>query len=140
MPLRTIQCMGLGRLLCLGIGIGYGAVVYAHHYFAPEYEREQRGTISGTVAEVNFINPHVQVEIEIVTEEGAREQWFANSVSPHAVSERGWEPHTITAGDLVTIEGFLGRNGAKRVWIQSIVLEAGTVIYPVGRELTADQP
>ena len=36
-------------------------------------------------------------------------------------------------GDRVTLHGNLGSNDSKRLWIQTVTLENGIDIYPVGR-------
>jgi len=109
----------------------------AHHFFAPEYERELRGTIRGVVEVVRYVNPHVQVQI-LVTDSGAKtERWYANTVSPNGIEQRGWLRNTIQPDDMISVEGFLGKDASKRIWIQSITLESGDVLYPVGRESPA---
>ena len=109
----------------------------AHHFFAPEYERELRGTIRGVVEVVRYVNPHVQVQILVADPGGNTQRWYANSVSPSSIEQRGWQRDTIQPDDTISVEGFLGKDAAKRIWIQSIALESGDVLYPVGRESPA---
>ena len=105
-----------------------------HHFFAPEYERDARGTIAGEVISVAYANPHVSIEIAAVLTDGRIETWHANTVGIRSLPGRGWEAGTIKAGQRVTVEGFLGRDGSRRLWIQSIELPSGQQIFPVGRE------
>ena len=86
---------------------------------------------------VRYVNPHVQVQI-LVTDSGAKtERWYANTVSPNGIEQRGWLRNTIQPDDMISVEGFLGKDASKRIWIQSITLESGDVLYPVGRESPA---
>ncbi len=105
----------------------------AHHFFAPEYEREAMITIEAVVTGVSFRNPHVRLDLEVRTSDGTTESWAANSVSPGTVSQRGWLPETISIGDTISLYGNLGSNASRRLWIQAITLADGTEIYPVGR-------
>lgn len=114
---------------CLPLG-----PAFAHHFFATEYERELRGTIVGTVEAVAFTQPHVRVDVRVRDAAGKEEVWSANTVSPSALPQHGWTAATIAVGDIVIVEGFLGRSGSKRIWIQRIAVEGGPEIYPVGRE------
>ncbi|MGI9259843.1 MAG: DUF6152 family protein [Gammaproteobacteria bacterium] len=107
--------------------------IEAHHYFAPEYEREAMVTLEAVVTDVFFGNPHVRLDLEVRANDGTMETWAANSVSPRSVSRRGWQPETIVIGDTVTLYGNLGSNASRRLWIQTITLADGTEIYPVGR-------
>lgn len=121
--------------LAVVVGCFVAQASAAHHFFAPEYERELRGTIEGEVAGVRFANPHVAVDLRVRDASGGLTQWSANTVGPNALRYRGWSADTIKVGDYVVVEGFLGRGGARRIWIQSIVLPNGESIYPVGREV-----
>jgi hypothetical protein len=105
----------------------------AHHYFAPEYEREAMITLEAVVTGIFFGNPHVRLDLEVGADDGTREIWAANSVSPRSLSRRGWLPDTIGIGDTVTLYGNVGSNASRRLWIQTIKLADGTEIYPVGR-------
>ena len=115
------------------------SVAGAHHFFASEYERDTRGTIEGVIVEVAFVNPHVSIAVKVVGDQGEGEGiiWHANTVSPNTVRNRGWEIDTVKVGDRVAVEGFLGRDGALRIWIQSLTLPIGRILYPVGREASA---
>ena len=66
------------------------------------------------------------------------ETWFANTVGRNSLPRHGWHPETISAGDAITVEGFIGSNGSRRIWIQRIDLPGGAQIYPVGRERGRD--
>ena len=105
----------------------------AHHFFATEYEDEQMVTIRGVVTEVRYRNPHVQLLVTVTGEGGGLEVWAANTVGPRSLPRRGWEADTVKTGDVLTLYGNLGRDGAKRVWIQTLSLEGREPIYPVGR-------
>lgn len=110
---------------------GWSARGETHHFFAPEYERDTRATITGRVVSVAYENPHASFTIAI---EGQNETWQANTVGIRGLPDRGWDRDTIKIGQHVAVEGFIGRSGARRIWIQRIELGDGGVIYPVGRE------
>ena len=111
----------------------------SHHTFATEYDRELTVTVEAVVTGVYFKNPHVRVDLLVATDRGGPQVWVANSVSPGALSHRGWLEDTITVGDRLTLYGNLGSNGSKRLWIQTITLADGMEIYPVGRVPERDE-
>ena len=107
--------------------------VRSHHTFATEYDRERMITVDAVVTAVHFRNPHVRLDLLVMTDREEQQVWVANSVSPGALSHRGWLQETISVGDRVTLHGNLGSNDSKRLWIQTVTLENGIEIYPVGR-------
>jgi len=107
--------------------------VRSHHTFATEYDRERMITVDAVVTAVHFRNPHVRLDLLVMTDREEQQVWVANSVSPGALSHRGWLRETISVGDRVTLHGNLGSNDSKRLWLQTVTLENGIEIYPVGR-------
>lgn len=107
--------------------------VRSHHTFATEYERERMITVDAVVTAVHFRNPHVRLDLLVMTDREEQQVWVANSVSPGVLSHRGWLQETISVGDRVTLHGNPGSNDSKRLWIQTVTLENGIEINPVGR-------
>ena len=124
---------GLALVIVTSMGAAWPQGTQAHHYFATEYENQEMISVSGVVEAVRFVNPHVQILVVVHGEEGSEEIWAANSVSPASVSHRGWTADTVMPGDAITLYGNRGRDGAKRLWIQTLTLTDASAIYPVGR-------
>lgn len=106
----------------------------AHHSFAAEFSYDESGTITGAVVEVLFVNPHARYFIAIKDESGKEILWDAQTRSPNALAGVGWSKDTIRVGEQVTIEGNLGRDKARKIWIREIRLESGDVIRPTGEQ------
>jgi hypothetical protein len=119
-------------LAALGLYAVSASHVSAHHSFAAEFSYEDSGTISGKVVEVLFVNPHARYFIAIGEEDGKEILWDAQTRSPNALLEAGWSKDTIRVGQQVTIEGNLGRNETRKIWIREVRLESGEVIRPTG--------
>jgi hypothetical protein len=108
--------------------------VEAHHSFAAEFSYDESGTITGEVVEVLFVNPHARYFVAIEGDGGAEILWDAQTRSPNALLGTGWNKDTIRVGDRVTIEGNLGRDGARKIWIRELRKGAGEVLRPTGEE------
>jgi hypothetical protein len=106
----------------------------AHHSFAAEFSYENTGTISGEVVEVLFVNPHARYFIAIKDAAGQEKLWDAQTRSPNALLNIGWNKDTVRVGERVTIEGNLGRDNAPKIWIRELRKESGEVIRPTGEE------
>ena len=80
-------------------------VAYAHHSAPVFYKVEERATVSGTVTEFRFSNPHAILKLEVVGANGEKEEWTAETTSPSILRRRGWSPESFRPGEKVKLEG-----------------------------------
>jgi hypothetical protein len=111
-----------------------GPRAHAHHSFAAEFSYEESGTITGEVVEVLFVNPHARYFISVKDSSGTEVMWDAQTRSTNALTRSGWNKDAVRLGERVTIEGNLGRNGARKIWIRELKKESGEIIRPTGEE------
>jgi len=74
----------------------------AHHSGAM-FDRSKQLTITGTVKEFNWTNPHASFAIEVMKPDGAGELWGVEMNSPNNLVREGWTRSTIAAGDKVSV-------------------------------------
>jgi hypothetical protein len=85
----------------------------AHHGFAGRYDEEHPVTVSGTVLDFQFINPHSAIIFEVKDKDGKSEQWKAELSGANALHrEDGWSRTTLKPGDKITITGPRNKNGS----------------------------
>jgi hypothetical protein len=106
----------------------------AHHSFAAEFSYDKSGTISGTVVEALFVNPHAHYVIALKDGSGKEILWDAQTRSPNALADVGWNKDTIRVGDEITIEGNLGRDDKRKIWIREVRKATGEVVRPAAEE------
>jgi Family of unknown function (DUF6152) len=106
----------------------------AHHSFAAEFSYDLSGTITGEVVEVLFVNPHARYFIALEGENGQEILWDAQTRSPNALFAIGWNKDTIRVGERITIEGNLGRDNARKIWIREVRKASGETVRPTGEE------
>ena len=104
--------------------------LFAHHSFAAEFSYEENGTIEGEVIEVLFVNPHARFFVAVINEAGEEEIWDTQTSSSVGLTRFGWVKDTLQVGDRVIMEGNLGRNNTRKLWIRQVTLEDGRVITP----------
>ena len=85
----------------------FSNVVFAHHaaagLFSPDVER----TISGTVKQWLFVNPHPALIIDIKNDAGNVETWRVEFAAPRSLTSNfGWNRNTMKPGDQVKIIGY----------------------------------
>jgi len=106
----------------------------AHHSFAAEFSYDKTGTIAGKVVEALYVNPHAHYVVAIKGESGKEVLWDAQTRSPNALAGVGWNKDTIRVGEEITIEGNLGRDDKRKIWIREVRKSTGEVIKPAAEE------
>lgn len=85
--------------------------VSAHHSFQAEYDGSKIVTIKGVVKKVAWVNPHAYVYVASTDDQGKVTNWAFESLSPNALSIRGWSRTSLKEGDQVTVEAYLAKDG-----------------------------
>jgi DNA/RNA endonuclease YhcR with UshA esterase domain len=103
-------------------------VVYAHHSAPVFYKIDERVTVSGTVTEFRFSNPHAILKFEVVDEHGQKQEWTAETTSPSILRRRGWSQTSFKPGEKVKLEGMPSIDGSYLIRITRAFREDGTEI------------
>lgn len=91
---------------CAMILIGFLACVaaFAHHSVG-NFDLYRTVTITGTVSELEWTNPHMWLWVVVSKDDGTVEHWGAEGASPANMNRRaGWTKSTVRPGDAVTVE------------------------------------
>jgi hypothetical protein len=102
--------------------------VPAHHAFAAEYDENKLVTVSGTVARLQWTNPHAWLYVDGKDERGKSHSWRFEMGSPNGLVHRGWKKTELKRGDQITVDGYRAKNGGN-------IANARTVTMPDGRKL-----
>jgi hypothetical protein len=101
------------------------APLLAHHGEA-NYDTEKIVSVKGTVTDFQFINPHVQINLDVKNDKGEIEKWIGEARSPAMLSRYGgWDRNTIKVGDVVTFYGHRTKNGTPFMRLEKIVMPDG---------------
>jgi hypothetical protein len=103
----------------------------AHHSFAAEFDYDLTGTIEGEVIEALYVNPHARYFVAVVDDAGNEQIWDAQTRSTSALTRVGWTRELIKVGDHVVLEGNLGNNNTRKIWIRKATMADGRIITPV---------
>jgi hypothetical protein len=102
---------------------------FAHHGASP-YDTSKLSTLKGTVSDFQFINPHVEISVDVTNEKGKVETWIGEANSPNVLSRHGWDRDIIKKGDTITVIGNQGKNGSKTLRLQKVILSNGKELDP----------
>ena len=97
---------------------------FAHHG-AAAYDTTKTITVRATIADFQFINPHVLLFFEVRGENGTVEKWQGELTSPNHLARTGWTKSSLKPADEVTLTGARAKNGSNALWISKVVLANG---------------
>jgi len=109
--------------------------VYAHHGNSA-YDEARIVTITGTVTEFDFVNPHTQIYLDVKDAKGNVVHWAVESQSPGIMKRNGWSRTSLKPGDQITISLNPAKNGAP---VGFSGKKTGKVVFSDGRELMMDE-
>jgi hypothetical protein len=108
--------------------------VAAHHSFAAEYDGMQPVTVSGSVAKIEWTNPHIHFFVDVKTDAGTIMQWKFEGYPPNMLVRQGWKRDvTLKPGDTITVSGWRAR-------FDPNLGAAREVTFADGRKLNAGPP
>lgn len=110
------------------------------HHGASRWDLESWATISGTVKEFDWGNPHPLLLLDVKNDKGYVETWAVEFHPPNVMSRGlGWTHSTFKPGDQVTIYGHPEKKSVAMVnGLKS--LRPVKVTMAGGQEVTVDPP
>lgn len=96
------------------------SVTLSAHHGQAGYNTTETVTVSGSVSEFQFVNPHSIVNLDVKNDKGVAEAWQGELTSPNHLIRAGWTATTLKPGDQVTMTGFRAKSGANSMWITKI--------------------
>ena len=99
----------------------------AHHSFAM-FDMTKEVTVSGTVKEFQWTNPHAYIQVVSKDAQGRDVEWSMEMGAPMYLYARGWRPSSLRAGMQVTVTLNPLRNGRPGGVVRDVVTADGRQI------------
>ncbi|MBY0497966.1 MAG: hypothetical protein K2Y23_27485 [Cyanobacteria bacterium] len=109
--------------------VASGISIAAHHSFAAQYDRDKPITLKGSITRLEWANPHIYFYVDVADTKGATANWAIEGGAPSTLYRAGWRKDSAKVGDVVTVEGFLARDGSKLVNMQRALLADGRNLF-----------
>jgi hypothetical protein len=119
---RTFAISGVGLMLST-------AAAWAHHSFAAEFDIAKPVTLTGTVTQMEWINPHAWIHIDVKGPDGKTTSWMVEGGSPNILLRRGFTKHSLETGTEIVITGYQAKSGENRANGANITFKDGKRLF-----------
>jgi hypothetical protein len=113
--------------IALGLWALTTAAASAHHSVAGQFDNSKRLQLAGTISRVDWINPHVYLQLDVKDEHGAVTAWRLETLPTAMLRKAGLSKDMIISGGMaVTVDAILARDGtANLAWVLKLTYDDG---------------
>ena len=112
------------------LGLMVATSSWAHHSFSAEFDIDQPVTLQGTLTELEWVNPHGWLHIDVTDAGGAVVRWAVELGNPTALLRRGLRQSDFPPGMELVVEGYKAKDDTPTA-------NGITVTFPDGRNVFA---
>ena len=102
--------------------------VAAHHSFSAEFDATKQVTLEGKVVQMEWVNPHSWLTIDVPKPDGTVERWHVEGGSPSVLLRLGWNRNSLPPGTRIKVVAFQAKDGQFRASSRDIE-------FPDGRKM-----
>ena len=118
----------LSFLFALGMLLA-AVPVWAHHSFAAEFDIKKPVTLRGKVTQMEWINPHAWIHLDVVGPDGKVVSWMVEGGTPNILLRRGFTKKSLEVGTEIVVEGYQAKNGENRANGSNITFKDGKRLF-----------
>ncbi len=100
---------------------------WAHHSMAG-FDRTKTVSVTGTVKEFKWANPHSWIEMDVPDGKGGSTDWNVEMTSPAVLIRAGWKSSVMKPGDKVTVAAHPQQTGEPGGIFVSVTLSDGRTL------------
>lgn len=120
-------------ILAGALAIGGGVPLAAHHSISAEFDTNSPITFTGTIKQVDWMNPHIYTHVEVKNPDGSIVVYKVEGGPPNSLFRQGWRRDSLKAGEVVTVSGIKAKSPTSRNIGQATITTAdGRRIYAQG--------
>jgi hypothetical protein len=109
------------------------------HHSAAQWDLGRRITVAGTVALVQFRNPHGRLQMTVRDAQGKVVVWQVETSALNLLTRRGWKLDKVKVGAAITAIGHPHKRDATALYLREVRLADGTSFGdPAGQDKALD--
>jgi hypothetical protein len=102
---------------------------FAHHGDS-RYDATKLVTVTGTISSLRFVNPHVEIVVEVKGASGDVQQWVGEAASPNMLAREGFDKSVLKVGDPIVATGHPAKKGTNALLLRKLVFANGQQFSP----------
>ena len=103
--------------------------VWAHHAFSAEFDANRPVQLKGTVAKMEWINPHAWIHVDVEVEGGKVERWMIEGGTPNTLFRRGFTKQSLLPGTVIFVDGYQAKDGSMKANGRDLTFEDGRKLF-----------
>jgi len=103
--------------------------MWAHHAFSAEFDAKRPVQLKGTVAKMEWINPHAWIHVDVEVEGGKVERWMVEGGTPNTLFRRGFTKKSLLPGTVILVDGYQAKDGTMKANGRNLTFEDGRRLF-----------
>ena len=123
-------------ILTLLLLLSATAATFAHHSVAGQFDTSKALTLTGVISKVEWINPHIYLQLDVRDEGGAVTSWALATLPTAMMRRAGLTREAVQGkpGEIVTVAANPARDESRRLaWVNKITYADGHTIQLTGQ-------
>jgi hypothetical protein len=121
----------VGRIVLACMTVVALAIPAVAHHSSAAFNTQEEITVSGTVVEATYRNPHVYMILEVARDDGSTVEMEVEAGAASVLRPLGFTREAVAAGDFVTIVGNPGRRNPDELMLGRELFKEDGTYFPL---------
>lgn len=117
----------MNRIMMSLVVLAASLPAFSHHSNSA-YRVTEVISLTGTVQEWRWVNPHTWLFVVVEDENGEQQEWALEGRAPGILTRAGWNPEVLQPGETVMVYGSPAKDGSAEAIIARVTKADGTIL------------